>query len=228
MAYRVTVRELSDPQGGFTWDAEHRIYIDQDGNAVNQEQLRGAVDDYLAEQTQAADRLSNRLSSGGLELPSWQSRFRNLVMTTVGAAFIVGRGGRKAMDAVARSKLGDTVAGQFQWLDGFARDLSQGQLSPQGLLARAQQYIASGRTAFERGRAATFDDLDLPAEPGFGCACGARCRCHWDINEFPDRWECFWICELDASTCSDCDQRASDYSPWVQLKTVVDTMEEVE
>jgi hypothetical protein len=226
MSSAVTIRQLVDPDGGFTWDPDIRKYVDGQGNVVNDDSLRDAMDSYLEEQAQASDRLSNRLSGGGLSLPSWQSRFKSLLTLTLGASFLAGRGGRKQMDDAAKGKLGSIISGQFQWLDGFARDLSQGGLTPQALLARAKQYIAAGKQAFERGRTDTFDDLDLPAEPGFGCACGSRCRCYWDINEFPDRWDCYWICMNDPSTCDDCDQRSSDYSPWTQLKTAAQVQED--
>lgn len=209
-----------DEEGGYTWDAERREYTDADGNVVDAEEVRGALDAYVEQQTGQSDRMAKRLADGQSTLETWQGRMRRLITVTIGAGFLAGIGGRRQVDDAAKATLGQTIAGQFQWLDGFARDLSQGQLTKPMLLARAAQYITAARTAFERGRASTFDDLDLPAEPGFGCACGARCRCHWDINEYEDRWECFWIAENDPSTCGDCGDRSSDYSPYTQRKAV--------
>lgn len=217
----LSLRDLAEEENGFTWDPEQRVYLDANGDTVDRDEVRGALDAYLGEQGRASDRLANRLAQGGSDLGTWQGRFKALLLVTIGAGFVAGRGGRKQMTAADKTTLGNTVAGQYSWLDGFARDLSQGQQTVAQLLARARQYITAGRIAFERGLASTYDELDLPVEPGVGCQCGSRCRCHWDIEEYRDRWECYYVASNDPSTCGDCGDRSSDYSPYIQYKVGV-------
>ena len=59
--------------------------------------------------------------------------------------------------------------------------------------------------------------IHLPYEPGEGTACGAECRCRWQVEI---RWSpehnsnasfVTWVTASDKDVCPDCAQRAQDW-----------------
>ncbi len=101
----------------------------------------------------------------------------------------------------------------------MAEDAAAGKMSAKQMGARAEMYLDGSTQAFERGKAASYSrDLDLPAYPGDGSTeCLSRCRCHWSVADYEDRWEATWVLG-DADHCDDCARRAGEWSPFVVNK----------
>jgi hypothetical protein len=174
----------------YTWDPDDKHYL-RDGVVVSLATLLTIRDQLTDAQFADADALADELGTSG-DLEAWQDDMRSLIEETHSAAYMLGRGGINFM--------------------GLAENAS--------LALRSELYMASATNAFAQGHAAAYgDELELPAFPGDGgTACLMNCRCAWDIEETETEWRAYWLATGDDDECSDCDDRAAQYSPFVQKR----------
>ena len=178
--------------------------------------LRDAFTDALAIQ---AETLAYKLAAGDLTLQQWTEQQRALIRTAYVDQYVMGRGGRQQMTQADWGTVGQKVRAQYQYLDGFAKDLAAGKMTPQGAAARAKLYTASATAAFETGKAGSYG-LRLPAYPADGSTpCKVSCRCHWRIEDGDSVWNCFWVLGArDERNCNVCPDRAARWAPYVATK----------
>lgn len=180
--------------------------------------LRDRFTDYMI--GQARD-LAERLASGALSPEAWHTAMQQQIKTVTIDQYVMARGGRNAMTHADWGRVGQMTRQQYTYLARFANDVAEGRytdadgnLKPGAIGARAEMYMESGTTAYERGRVQAYGMPDLPAYPGGpGCRGLTRCRCHWRIEEVEDGWDCYWEAMGDAGTCDVCDERAKTWYP---------------
>lgn len=214
------------------YDAEEHVYredTDDDGALVIALLILLLLRDTLSAtlEVEAAD-LAQRLASGDVTIQQWTLAMRELIERAYVEEYALGKGGTHNLFAGDMATLATLLAGQYAYLQVFAQQVAAGVLSADQVAARAALYMASATHAFGRGQSAAYGPLVLPAYPGDGQSiCGVRCRCNWRIEEYEDRWECFW--ELNpADHCADCIENNLLWSPLVVTKVLVNSLADVE
>lgn len=179
--------------------------------------MLGLRDTFSARQAEKVKDLASKVSSG-LTVAEWERDMRAIIRTSTIDQYVLGRGGRHAMTPADWGRVGRMVREQYKYASAFAAEIAAGKLSEAQIAARARLYMASSTAAFERGRAASFRGLKLPAYPADGSQeCLANCKCHWEIEELDDRFEATWVLGV-ADHCATCVRNAGEWSPFVQVK----------
>ena len=150
-------------------------------------------------------------------IESFAARFLQKVSTILSSAYVFARGGLEAMQDESWRTVADLVARQETFAQGFVEALRGGQVSEAQAVARAKQYAGSAIEAFERGKLAQVG-FDAPVYPTQDCEGMTQCRCWWEVQEFPDRYEGTWHAVGDRMTCGPCRQHARQYNPLKQMK----------
>jgi hypothetical protein len=202
------------------WSYDRNAHRYRDGNTgrfLTNQTIIDLRDGLLDSRVSATKSLSEALADGRIDLPGWQSGMRAVSKDTAVAEYLFGRGGINAMTQADYGRVGALVKEQYQFLQGFAQDISDGKLSEKQIEARAAMYAHAGVTAHSVGQEAAYGGrLNLPAHPG-SAECLTRCRCHWSIQEGPEAWVCTWV-RTSGESCATCISRASTWNPFVQSK----------
>lgn len=173
-------------------------------------------DDFVQRQRAGLTTLAERLGAQEVSVQAWEAEMRTAVRQIHAVEYAFGRGGTNALTEADDLAIRGLVSDQWAYLHTFAEDVRAGLLSEGQIRARANQYAASSRQAYERGRAASFG-VQLPAYPGQGTACKSACRCTWTIVETDDEFRCTWTRHATDS-CETCTSRASSWAPLVIAK----------
>jgi len=217
---------LSSIKGGpirWLWDQGKRIFERLRGDDVTttvkpDPEIR---DTFLEKERRAGhSEASNReLLNGQITVQRWVLDFRTRLKDVYRNEYLLGRGGRQNMTASDWGKLGAMLKKQYQYLNGFARDIQAGKVSEGQMARRAQMYFDSSRQAFERGKSSATGMPDLPAYPGDGqTQCLSNCQCTWDIEETNTEWRATWSLGA-AEHCPDCVANAARWNPLVYQRT---------
>jgi hypothetical protein len=189
------------------------------GRFISAATVRQLRDDFVTSRKEAVADLADQLAAGDLTVQDWLRAMRAEVQAANLGEFVFGRGGVNAMAADDIDAVSRAVEGQFAYLQRFAEQLANGDLTAAQVAARAQLYAAAARQAFERGRAAAFGNPPLPTYPTVGSECRANCRCEWSIRETDTAWECTWVLDTSGTdNCETCRERAREYAPLVIAK----------
>jgi len=200
------------------WDtASHRYRNTDTGRYLSNQQMLGLRDTFSAKQSAKVADLAGKVSNG-LTVAEWERSMRSTIRTSTVDQYVLGRGGRNAMTPADWGRVGRLVKEQYKYAGAFAQDIADAKLSAAQIAARAQLYMASSTGAYERGRAASFKGLRLPAYPADGSQqCKANCKCSWSIEDLADRYEATWVLGA-ADHCTTCVSNAGQWSPFVQVK----------
>ncbi|MGL5923625.1 hypothetical protein [Chroococcidiopsis sp.] len=131
-----------------TYDRRVGKYRDGTGKFVSRATVLRLVDqesDRLATRMKAHARL---LTDGRIDIPEFQKRAAEDLKLSAIRSTILGSGGRSQATNQAYGSTGRLLREQYQFLDGFARDLAAGKLSKAQAIQRASLYGASTRSAF--------------------------------------------------------------------------------
>ena len=155
------------------------------------------------------------LVSGLKTVQEWLYEMRQKVRDIFNAQYMLGRGGRNAMFQSDLDTQTEVIGSQFDFLQAFAEQVRQGQLSAKQIAARAELYMEAATRAFEEGKASGYG-ITLPEYPGDGNQiCGVRCRCTWIIVKSADVVNAFWTLNPLAQHCQSCLENAAKWAPYV-------------
>lgn len=155
------------------------------------------------------------LVSGLKTVQEWLYEMRQKVRDIFNAQYMLGRGGRNAMFQSDLDSQTDAIASQFDFLQAFAEQVRQGELSAKQIAARAELYMEASTSVFEEGKASSHG-ITLPEYPGDGNQiCGVRCRCTWILVPSKDRVNAFWTLNPLAKHCESCRENAAKWAPYV-------------
>lgn len=182
----------------------------RDGNTgrfVSRDRILRLVDEEAARLSTRMQAHARLLTSEKIDLPTFQKRAAEDLKLSAIRSTILGSGGRSLTTSQAYGSTGRLLRDQYQFLDGFSRDLAAGKLTKESAISRASLYGASTRSAFHqsekiaRGRegfklakrvldsaSQHCGDCLSYATPDFvpieqivpiasRCQCRARCRC---------------------------------------------------
>ncbi len=154
--------------------------------------------------------LANDLASGRITVGDWQVSMREELRNLHALELIAAAGGNRS-DVAPDDwlRLGNVLKQQYGYLEAFAREIVDGNLSAAQIGARAELYTRPAKAAYW---AQVNRDYAVPAQPGEGtfCACG----CSWRFEDHEDgSVDAFWVRSLDNS-CEICRQRELDWNPY--------------
>ncbi|MCB0039470.1 MAG: hypothetical protein KDI56_02075 [Xanthomonadales bacterium] len=214
---------MASPRPLWQYDPRSRRYRDlRTGRYIGPDDLRELRDRFADALKQETDRLAQRLFDREITIQVWTLEMRRLIKNSFIAQYAAAVGGTQNMTAADYGRIGAMLSsqntGQYWYLQRFAEAIAEGRLSEAQIRARAALYMGASVQAFERGKAASFGDLRLPALPGDGSTiCLTNCRCEWLISETTTAWYCTWSLGA-AEHCPDCLERAKMWQPYVVLK----------
>jgi hypothetical protein len=202
----------------WTYDSASKRYRGADGRYLSPKQMVGLRDAFTDKMKARAADLAQSRSEGTLSANAWEREMRSLVKACHIDMAALGRGGRRQMAPADWGRVGAAVKQQYQYLGRFADDTAN--LSEAQVRARAGLYVEAATAAYERGRAAAFE-VTLPQHPGDGStACGANCRCHWDLQETEQGVEARWVVNAGAESCADCLGNGAQWNPLIVQQAI--------
>ena len=154
------------------------------------------------------------LVNGLKTVQEWLYEMRQKIRDIFNAQYMLGRGGRNAMFQEDLDRQAEAIGSQFDFLQAFAEQVKQGQLSAKQIAARAELYVEASTSAFEEGKASSHG-VTLPEYPGDGNQiCGVRCRCTWILVKGKDVVRAFWTLNPLANHCQSCTENAAKWAPY--------------
>lgn len=199
--------ELRLDQSSWSYDPRSGRYRGANGRFLSQSAIEALVDGRANKLGTLLRRLTKRLSDGDITLDQWQQSVRELLKIAHVQAAIIGHGGRDSMTASDWGRIGQGLREEYRYLEGFARDLLDGRVSPAMGLARIGLYAQAIRKSYWQGtelrqqkqgysmmrrildpQAIHCDDCRIYASrglvpigslpmPGQRCACRSNCKC---------------------------------------------------
>ena len=153
--------------------------------------------------------LTRQLADDEITTGTWQITMRQLLRDAFADQLRAGAAPDRP-DSSDYLMLGPLLRSQYEYLEGFARDVAAGYLTFDQITARAQLYIGASQEAYW-AMIARRHDVKLPAYPGDGSSeCLGYCGCEWVEEE--DGWH--WVRGKDDS-CPTCLQRAIEWNPYI-------------
>lgn len=184
----------------------------ESGKFISQSRVRALMQRFENRYKQDIKSISDRLSNGEISIQRWVTEMRQAVKDAYVIQYTVGKGGVGNMTQSDWGRIGGLLKGQYAYLNGFASQIANGELTPKQIAARANLYIDSSTQAFERGKAASHGLFSLPAYPGDGTTeCMANCRCYWRITRDGTTITASWIMS-NAEHCETCRIRSVAWS----------------
>lgn len=184
----------------------------ESGKFISQSRVRALMQRFENKYKQEIKGISDRLSNGEISLQKWVTDMRQSIKDAYVIQYTMGKGGMDNMTQSDWGRIGGLLKSQYQYLNSFAGEIANGDLTPKQIAARANLYIDSSTQAFERGKAASHGLLNLPAYPGDGTTdCMANCRCYWRIVKTQNVYTVSWTLS-SAEHCPTCITRSSVWS----------------
>lgn len=179
--------------------------------------VRKSIKRAYLETRNGVESLAERLVNEDITLQEWVIEMRLIIKDAYIAQYVAAKGGRHNMTAADWGRIGRMMApdGQYQFLNGFANDIVDKDLSLRQIVARGNLYINSSTQAFERGKAALYG-IRLPAYPADGSqVCLSNCKCSWEIVLVDGVYHCYWRLNGSAEHCETCLANSAAYSPYI-------------
>lgn len=138
---------------GYYWDKKKAQYVSRwTGKPVKEATVRHAVEkfnsSFVAENIEAH---TQRFLDGAIDLPAWQKRVANELKQGHIINSTVGKGGRAQMTFADWGRTGRALRDQYSWLNNFAVEIKNGQLTAGQIKHRAGMYANSVRSSYFRG-----------------------------------------------------------------------------
>lgn len=207
--------EMNRAVGDWVYDtASNRYRNTKTGRymtATDRLHLRDAVTDrYRAKMVATA----TKLAAEDISVAEFRKQFARQMKSTYVQQFAFGRGGVAQMTDADRAVLAGILDRQNRFLERFAEQIRDGDVSAAQLLNRSGMYADGATSAYESGLIRAFGDYRPPHVPGDGStACGSRCRCSLEPSRTDAGLSVYWRLNARAEHCDDCKSRASTWNP---------------
>ena len=198
----------------WTFIAATASYVDADGDALSDADVRDLLQRVLEVQRERAADATRRMIARESTLEEWEVELRWIVKDSFGMSYLLGAGGRNAMQMRDWGRLGVATSRAYSYLNNFANDLNTGSVSAAQALARAVMYPLGAKAPFARATAGTLG-ITLPVYPTEDCPCLTNCRCAWSIARSDRVIEATWVAVNDKNTCDTCRDRSRQWAPLV-------------
>ena len=198
------------------WNQDTKRYRDTNtGRIITSNSRIGLRNELTEKHLPDARRLARGLRDGEVSVQGFVSRMRRIIKNSYLQQWALQRGGLNAMTSNDLITLSLHTQRQHEFLQRFAEQISEGELSYPQIRNRSEMYVHSSTQSAERAKASSFD-IDLPEYPADGNQiCRARCRCRWEIKEEEELTLCFWIIDVNAEHCESCRINAAQWKPYI-------------
>lgn len=187
------------------------------GRFVSSDQVRAWAQESIAASGNAAREAAGMLANGSLNTGDWEQVIRQELKDEYIRQYVLSKGGVEQMTSQDWGSVGGMLSDQYRYLDAFADQVAEGNLTEGQIAARAEMYFNSANEAWERANARAQGAPDLPAYPGDGSTeCRTNCHCTWDLVQTEDGdWEATWVIDPAAESCPTCIERAQTWNPLI-------------
>ena len=203
----------------WVWDDRSKRYRNtESGRFISQRMAVKLRDAYTAGKVADTDQLSRRLVNKQINVQEWTLEMRRQIKDAYVNQYMLARGGKNNMTQTDWGRVGGLIHGQYNYLDGFGKDIDAGKLSEGQVRTRARMYINGSTRAFERAKSDSLGVPVLTQYPGDGhTVCRTNCQCHLEYNETETAWEVTWVLG-EAEHCPDCVTLSETWNPLVKPK----------
>jgi hypothetical protein len=190
-----------------TYDPRASQYRDETGQFVSRARVMQEVEREILQVQVRSQAHTRLLIEGKIHLAEWQLRMAETIKDSHIRMGALASGGTEQLTQKHYGAIGYQLKRQYEYLDGFARDLYAGKLTPKQALRRSALYAESVKATFSRSEQITRVDeglnvgkrlLDSQANHcdecleyqrtswarieeivpiGTNCSCQNRCRC---------------------------------------------------
>lgn len=143
-----------------TWDATRRIYLDDNGNPVDPEQLREWIDSFIENAKAEVDDHSTQLLEGAITVAAFFLFLSELVTSMHLASAMVAYGGESEMTNQRWGRVDEKLSSEIAYLEAFRERVEQAQVTAEAMasqvadLATANPVIPAGLEDVVRERVA--------------------------------------------------------------------------
>lgn len=203
----------------WVWEEGSKRYRDtRTGRFIGIEQMNSLRAVFVDLQKSRLAGLVNVYESGTIDIFTFRKQAADIIRQTYVDLYVIGAGGRKNMTQADWGKIGHMLRNQYEYLNRFMQQIANGELSNAQIAARLKMYINGANQALWKGYLRVLP-IVLPAYPGDGStACLTNCQCIWDVKEYKDHYDCFWLLG-QAEHCPDCVERSKEWNPFLLFKT---------
>ena len=132
------VRSLAEEQG-WTWDGDLGLYVDDDGEAVGLDVVLELTYEELDRIKNEVDQLTEELEESE-DVETWERKLAELAAAAAALFFLLGIGTRDAVTDEHEELVSDRLKAQYEFLRQFSNDILDGNLTIDGIRARANLY----------------------------------------------------------------------------------------
>ena len=197
------------------WNQTTKRYRDMNtGRIITSNSRIGFRDDLIEKHLPEVRRLARGLRDGKVSVQGFVSRMRRIIKNSYLEQWALSRGGINAMTSNDLITLSLHTQRQHEFLQRFAEQISEGELSYPQIRNRSEMYVHSSTQSAERGKASSFN-IDLPEYPGDGNQiCISRCKCRWEIVDDDTLLVAYWLLNFAAEHCESCRINAAQWKPY--------------
>ena len=132
------------------YDRKAGRYRDEKGRFVSRSTILNLIDREVSATEAKLVQTTQRLIAGQINLSQWQSAVATEIKESHIRAAILSAGGKEQMTRQLYGSLGQRLQSQYRYLNGFAQQLLQGEMSEARALWRSRLYGNSLRESFFR------------------------------------------------------------------------------
>lgn len=142
-------------RAGFVWEKVTARYRDKaTGRFISEGVLVNLAESFTGFTQDNLTSITERMTTGKMSLADWQRQFAQELKDAYIVNVQIGRGGKNAMTQSDYGRIGQRLRGEYKYLNDFAKEIANGDLSAAQIQARVDQYAAGTRKAYYDGRTA--------------------------------------------------------------------------
>ncbi len=142
-------------RAGYVWEKVTARYRDKaTGRFISEQVLVNLAESFTGFTQDNLTSITDKMISGKISLADWQRQFAQELKDAYVVNVQIGRGGKNAMTQADYGRIGQRLRGEYKYLNDFAKEIANGDLSAAQIQARVDQYAAGTRKAYYDGRTA--------------------------------------------------------------------------
>lgn len=136
----------------YQWEPQTRRYRDiKTGRFIPQKAIASLIQLRISQVTQELQQIGDRLLNSQITLKDWQQQVAQNLKILHTQQFLLGVGGEAQIQQSDYGAIASELQNQYQYLQGFATDLTKGKVSPAQFKVRLGMYAQAAKVSFYRG-----------------------------------------------------------------------------
>ena len=166
------VRSLAEEQG-WKWDDDQGTYVDDDGEVVGLDTVLELTYEELGQLKNEVAQLTENLEESE-DVGEWERKLAELAAATAALFFLLGIGSRDAIADDHEQHVKDRLTTQFEFLRQFSNDILDGNLTIDGIRARANLYPQDAQLHYSQAQEFIHNTEECPY---YASILGSRNHC---------------------------------------------------